>query len=510
VRELHVDASSIAVAVQTARLANLPERADALIARARTVDYPPALAEAWLARGDVATALGDPTRAETAYYEAVWAAQAGRDGRAAVEAWTKLVVAVGVEQARTDEGVRLLHHADAALRGLGTDHRLRALLELGAAKLHRNRNDFAAANAAIARARVAMASEPDEDRFVRAKIENIAGTIAYAVGNYDDALARYQQAYDLLVRALGAQHPDVARALNNIGNVYKDREDYDRALEYYERARELVRAVMPEVHPLVAAIEGNIGLTLMELHKTDDALAHQRKALDIEEKIYGSVHPDVARELNNIGLQLVYAKRPREAVPYFERARDLFTKLSGPEHLDVAMCEHNLALAYLDLREDVASEAHWRRAIAIRARVAPDHPELARSLTMLAGLLTRSQRFDESAQLIARAIAIYEKAHGPNNPLLAKPLLDLGWIRNRQHRYAEAIPPLERVIPIHEATKDPLVAVSRLELADALWSSNRDRPRAIELAKAARSALDPKAQHDDVAEIDAWLASHRL
>ncbi len=510
IEDLQTELRQVDIARRTSQHTGLDKRAASIVERATELGYAPAIAEAWIARGDVARALGDAKAAEAAYYEALWAAEAGRDQRAVVVAWSQLLETAGVERARLDDGLRLFNHADAALRGLGSDHRLRANIEIGAAKLFRDRGEYDRATAALDRARTAAASGPDEGQLVLGALEHTAGTIALALGRYDDALASFQKAHDLRVKALGPQHPDVARAMLSIGNIYKDRKDYPRALTQYQAAWDLLKASVPAAHPTLAAAEGNLALVLLEQGKYDEALVHQRSALAIFEQALGPDHPSVGKELNNVGLTLTYSKRAAEALPYFERARTLFIKAAGPAHLDVSMTEHNLGNAYMQMKDDAQAEARYRASIAIREKASPEHPELARTLSQLAALMTRSNRFDPAAELLARAITIYDKVHGPTNPILSKPLLDLGWIRNQQKKHADAIEPLERVLGIHTATKNKLLAVSRMELATALWESNRDRPRAVDLVKLVKQDLDPKTQAKDVAEAEAWLAKHRL
>jgi tetratricopeptide (TPR) repeat protein len=496
---------ALGIALRTAKLATVDRDAKDIVDRAVALGYPPLVAEAWRMRGEVTGVLGDTKTAEAAFYEALWAAQAGRDRRAEVVVWRHLVDMTGVERAKLDEGVRLAHHADAALRGLGEDGRLRAELEVATAKLYRERGEYDRATASLARARATAPA----DSLLAATIESTGGTIAFRVGRYDEALAAYQKAHDLVVAAYGPQHPQVARSLSDIGNIYKDRDDFPRALDYYNQALALLDKSVAADHPLRGAVEGNLALVFLEQRKYDEALAHQRSAIAILEKANGPDHPSVGLELNNIALTLIYSKHAQDALPYLERARALFVKTAGPEHLDVAMTEHNLGLAYRQLKDDARAESHFRASIAIREKVAPEHPELARTEAVLAAMLTGTNRFDDAVDLLRRAIVIYDKVHGPTSPLLAKPLLDLGWTLNQQKKYAEAIAPLERAVVVHEAAKSDLLPVVRLELATALWEADRDRPRAVELAKLVKQSIDPKSV-EDVKEIDAWLAKHRV
>ena len=102
--------------------------------------------------------------------------------------------------------------------------------------------------------------------------------------------------------------------------------------------------------------------------------------------------------------------------------------------------------------------------------------------------------------------ALFSKPVGLANVALAK------------HRPKDALPLAERALAIHENAGVPatLLASTRFLLARALWDApadaGRDRPRAVALAEQARDALRETGAGSakDLAEVEAWLAEHRL
>jgi hypothetical protein len=76
---------------------------------------------------------------------------------------------------------------------------------------------------------------------------------------------------------------------------------------------------------------------------------------------------------------------------------------------------------------------------------------------------------------------------------------------------AKAIPLLERALEIRRAANaDPtLIAETRFALARALWDGGQ-RKRAVAEATSARAAFAASPDRAaEVAEVDAWFASHR-
>ena len=63
------------------------------------------------------------------------------------------------------------------------------------------------------------------------------------------------------------------------------------------------------------------------------------------------------------------------------------------------------------------AESLYRRALAIAEKsYGPDHPDIARDLNNLAGLLQDTNRHSEAEPLYRRALAIDEKSYGPDHP----------------------------------------------------------------------------------------------
>jgi hypothetical protein len=89
--------------------------------------------------------------------------------------------------------------------------------------------------------------------------------------------------------------------------------------------------------------------------------------------------------------------------------------------------------------------------------------------------------------------------------------VDLGLARVAlsEGRIAEARPLAEHAVEVLGAQPPgPMLAQSRFVLAQVLWASPADRPRAVELARAARDTLDRIGAVPAV-ELAAWLAAHQ-
>ena len=72
------------------------------------------------------------------------------------------------------------------------------------------------------------------------------------LGKHADALTMWEDMLQVQVKTLGLEHPDVASAYNNIGEVYRHQAKYLEALEMYDKSLKIKSKVYDLDHPVVA------------------------------------------------------------------------------------------------------------------------------------------------------------------------------------------------------------------------------------------------------------------
>ena len=80
-----------------------------------------------------------------------------------------------------------------------------------------------------------------------------------------------------------------------------------------------------------------------------------------------------------------------------------------------------------------------KQELAIRENtLGPDHPDVAKALSVLAGIYREQARFAEAEPLYMRALMILEKVRGSNDPEFAEALNDLAVLYQDEDRNADA------------------------------------------------------------------------
>jgi tetratricopeptide (TPR) repeat protein len=114
------------------------------------------------------------------------------------------------------------------------------------------------------------------------------------------ARAAGERALAIFEAAYGPDHPEVARALTNLGIVLRHLGQLGAARAAQERVLAIFEAAYGPDDPQVARTLGNLGIVLRQLGQLDAARAAQERALTIFEAAYGPDHPEVARTLGDL------------------------------------------------------------------------------------------------------------------------------------------------------------------------------------------------------------------
>jgi len=180
-----------------------------------------------------------------------------------------------------------------------------------------------------------------------------------------------------------------------------------------------------------------------------------------------------------------------------------------------ASLRNTIGNSYRVLGEFEAAEVQLRRALELRRELfAPDHPEIAASLTSL-GLLRRDQgRLDEAGDLVGRGLAIAERRWGRDSVRVTNPLLNLGMVEQRRGRLDEARSLFDRALAIrwseygHDSADTAMCwyLLARVEEE----RSNAEAARFDRLALAARLASVPPGHPDIARSVEALGRTREL
>ncbi len=295
--------------------------AEQAVERARELDDSSSLARAELQRALALRLMSRYDDALAALRAAQVAAVTAGDGPLEVEIEVELV---GLYTDRGDHAVAeelailLEPHVRAEPRA-----RLAIRLALYRGNLHQLQQRWDAARSQFEHGAALLQRTPElaDAKALEAKIEFSLANIELASGrDFQAAVDRYRHALALWTEAYGPNHPDVARAMINLGMVYFRRGELDQARDLLLGALAILDPLLDRNHKLRGMLHQNLGALHMLLGRFDLAIEHTREAARILEASVGSDHPDLAGVQRNLASLLSLRGRQDEALPLLERA----------------------------------------------------------------------------------------------------------------------------------------------------------------------------------------------
>lgn len=290
---------------------------------------------------------------------------------------------------------------------------------------------------------------PDTGR----RLNNLARLLK-AKGDYVRAEPVYRRALDILSNSLGSEHTDAIDCLNNMAVLFHEMGNYASAEPLYRHALAITESIQGPEHPDTGERLNNLASLLRANGNFDEAEALLRRALTIAEKFQGAEHPDTGRRLNHLAILLWSMGQYVNAEVHCRRALSIAEKMQGPEHPDTAQCLNNLALQLKTVGNFTEAEQLYRRALAISERTeGPEHPSTGMTINNLACLLEAMGNYASAELLYHRAVAIAENAQGPDGPDTGMMINNLSRLLQIMGENARAEPLCRRALAITEKTK---------------------------------------------------------
>ena len=272
---------------------------------------------------------------------------------------------------------------------------------------------------------------------------------------------QYQQADDFGSRALrlyeliqGNRHPDVARALDRLLNIYYDQGRYQEAAIWGQRAVEICEQVLPQAHPDMARSLENLAAVSDKLERFAEAEALHRRALAIYEQALGTDHSETISTLVNLAGNTVNQGKYQEAEALYLHALTLRERTVGPEHHDTATLLNNLGKLYTDGGEKYdEAETLLLRALAIYEQtLGKEHSYTAVTLHNLGRLYLKWGRHEAAERTLVQTLAVYEQTLGKTHAYLALTLNQLAQLSLAQGNFEKAQALLARGLAICQQT----------------------------------------------------------
>jgi len=162
-------------------------------------------------------------------------------------------------------------------------------------------------------------------------LHNLA-TLYARTGRYRMAQRMHQQVLEILTRALGTRHPNVARVLISYGLAHHAQGDLEKAERSYREAQEILRDVKTAAGVDLGTLQTNLASLLVTRGSYQEAAKLAAEGAASLEKSLGTEHPALVPALTWRGIAAIKLGAYAEAADLLQRAVSLAKRSLGEEH----------------------------------------------------------------------------------------------------------------------------------------------------------------------------------
>jgi len=272
------------------------------------------------------------------------------------------------------------------------------------------------------------------------------GNALWVRGQYQQAEALHKRVLKLQKTLLGPVHPDIARSLTFLANVYADQGNYKQVDLLYQEALDLYEQMGRKTHLDAARVLNAWAECYRErAGGTSDPMLYERadtlyqRALDLLRQVEDAPPlAFVATVTNRTGMQIACGHLEAAEAQLLE-AIPIFEQLLGCQHLYTGVIIGNLGALYCALHRFDEAESLLGRAHAILQEVGENkHPRAAQILCNLGDVYIAQGKYEQAEPLYKEAIEIYESAGAATHPHVELFLRNYAVLLWRMKRFAEA------------------------------------------------------------------------
>ncbi|CAK9049129.1 Kinesin light chain 4 (KLC 4) (Kinesin-like protein 8), partial [Durusdinium trenchii] len=289
------------------------------------------------------------------------------------------------------------------------------------------------------------------------------GRLLRDMGEYDAALAQFQEVEALFTEQLGEEDPAVLATRHEIARVLQSKGEYDAALAQFEDVLLVLRKQqLAENHPDVLTTRSMIADVLHFKGEYDAALAQFEELLALRKQQLGENHPDVLNTRFAIAQVLQSKGEYDAALAQFEEG-EYDTALAQFEDILLVQRKQQLAENHPDVlttRSMIAAVLHFKgeydaalaqfeEVLAVEAQqLGENHPRVLTTRNAIAQLLQSKGEYDAALAQFEEVLALRKQQLGENHPDVLNTRFAIAQVLQSKGEYDAALAQFEEVLAL--------------------------------------------------------------
>ena len=240
-----------------------------------------------------------------------------------------------------------------------------------------------------------------------------------SLGLFDEGIGLAQEAYNIQQRIYGDSHADIAKSLNILGWLHRQKGEFEAADSLLQASLQMRRQIYDDQHLDIARSLNDLAVLKQsrgDYAATDTLL---RETIDMRRSLQGENHESVAVALSNYAALKWRLGDMEAAETNMREALTIFQESVNEDDMRVAVTMTNLAAILLHQNDINGAEELYRNALDIRLRlVGKEHPDVAYSYAHLGNLLRLKGENEEAKIFLTKALELRVKLLGDDHILV--------------------------------------------------------------------------------------------
>ncbi|CAF4119734.1 unnamed protein product [Adineta steineri] len=296
------------------------------------------------------------------------------------------------------------------------------------------------------------------------------------------ALKNFEIAYEIRQKQLPSNHPHIAGSLNNIGLIYNGKGDFNTALDYYQQALRVYDDLYPGNNLQKAGTIKNIGVVYKDKEDFDAALTYLSRALEMYKHVLPHQHSEIARCLGSIGYTYQKKGNLDIALDFYQQRLNMDEQCLPFDHSDLSFDLDLIIDTYKKMNEiDKALYLCQQKLLVQKTRLAENHPRIARILMIMANLI-KDENPNETLEYYRQALSVLENCTPTDYQLTSQCLTSMARLYSNYDMMEDALRYDLKALEIDSQT----LSSDHTYIADSLRNIGLDYKKMNNLSEALR------------------------
>ncbi|ETO11922.1 hypothetical protein RFI_25455 [Reticulomyxa filosa] len=222
---------------------------------------------------------------------------------------------------------------------------------------------------------------------------------------WDDCFINSEKYLKICIETFGLNNYYVATAYNNIGILFKAKEQPDKAIEFIEKAINIMNNYEKD-NMFIAQLYHNLGESYNSLEQHDIAINLFEKAIKIKLNLFNEDHSSIIRTYNSLAFSYYQKDKNITALQLYEKVLNIRLNKFGNDHIDIASSYKCLGRCYDSIEDFYTAINYYKKSLNIIKICNNNQSDIAVMYYDIARIYYHVKQYDDAIDYHQKALEI--------------------------------------------------------------------------------------------------------